>query len=115
MTPIEDDQMRWLVLRHVAEHVECAACHHSIAPEEAQILNHHRELWFLRVTCERCGAESIIMVTVHTRRASEQQPALPDFSMSRQSRPIIESEIKEIHAFLENYRGNFSEWATDET
>ena len=111
--PAEDDQMRWLILRHVAERVECAACRHSIAPEEAQVLSHSNDLWFIRVVCERCGTESVVMVTVQARQTPASWPALPDLSASAQSRPITEREIEELHAFLEDFRGNFGEWEAD--
>jgi len=115
--PSDNDQIKWLILRHIAENVQCVACHRSYAPEEVHILAHSDGLWVIRVACEYCGTEGLILVMVESRPSRPSLAALPDLS-DRASPPpnqpalrlITEAEVEEIHQFLETYAGNFSEW-----
>ena len=120
----ENERMKWFVLRHIAENVQCASCHRSYAPDEVHILAHREGLWFVKVACDYCGTEGLILVMLETRPADgsaesasplHTQKALPLKEAPLPTLSLItEDEVADIRRFLEAYHGNLSELWEDE-
>jgi len=123
----ENDNLKWLVRRHIADNVRCVTCHRSFAPGEIRILDRQENVWFVSVSCDVCGSESLILVTVETRSSDTTalstrdrqakeiiSKSSPDTDVRASPDPITVQEIEELGRFLHSYRGNLSEfWDTD--
>lgn len=122
------EEWDWFILKHVAENVRCVFCHRSYSVDELRILAHREGTWFIKVVCEQCGTEGLIMVMVQTHadqafpRPTEDRerlalpPAQYDSNLHRRvvTKPITQEEIEELGRFLDNYRGNLTEFLLDD-
>jgi len=122
------EEWDWFILKHVAENVRCVFCHRSYNVEELRILAHREGTWFIKVVCEQCGTEGLIMVMVQShademfprlRKDGTQDMLLPaqrDPKSQRRgvTKPITQEEIEELGRFLDSYRGNLTEFLLEE-
>ena len=121
MMGLESDNLKWHVLRYIADSVRCGICHRSFAPGEVTILSRQEDVWFVSITCDACGTESMILVVLQnqTNDAGDMVEMLSAGFAEKVSHeslgPITEEEIEELHRFLQGYHGNLTEfWDTDE-
>ena len=124
----ESDNLKWHVLRYIADSVRCGVCHRSFAPDEVVILNRQENVWFVSVSCDACGTESMILVILQSQSSGSTMESSDDdanminilstTSARRKSGaslgPITEEEIETLRGFLQGYHGNLSEfWRKD--
>lgn len=124
----ENDNLKWLVLRYVADSVRCARCHHNFEPDEVSVLSRQDDMWFIGISCDVCGIESMALVILETRSSDLTiMPASDLRTMDSASfdaatnpspsslGPITGDEIEKLHRFLQDYHGDLSEfWDIDD-
>lgn len=118
---LESDNLKWHVLKYIADSVQCGVCHRNFAPDEVAILSQQDDVWFVSISCDVCGTESMILVVLQNEAddAGDMTAALSAGAAERVSHetlgPITEREIQELHRFLQGYHGNLTEfWKEDE-
>jgi hypothetical protein len=125
----EGDNLKWQVLRYIADSVRCGVCHRSFAPDEVVILSRQEDVWFVSISCDACGTESMILVILQsqppgsaasTNLDADMVDVVSTVSMSGRARsslgPITEDEIENLRRFLQGYHGNLCElWRTDDS
>jgi len=121
------------VLQHIADNVHCVSCQRHYDREELEVLSRREGTWIVRVACERCGTEGLILVMLENRSDDSQSwPAdsdshvfldaadddliidFDDEAPSYRTQPITDKEIAEVREFLVSYHGNLSELWEDE-
>jgi len=127
----ESDNLKWHVLRYIADSVRCGVCHRSFAPDEVVILSRQEDVWFVSVSCDECGTESMILVILQPQSpgsttSSDADAELVDVVSAASVRstrkstrapigPITEQELEDLHRFLQGYHGNLCEfWCTED-
>jgi len=117
----ESDNLKWHVLRYIADSVRCGVCHRGFAPDEVAILSQQDDVWFVSMACDACGTESMILVVLQTQAddAGDMMDMLSAGPVERVSHeslgPITRQEIEELHRFLQGYHGNLTEfWDIEE-
>ena len=119
---LESDSLKWHVLRYIADSVCCGICHRSFAPDEVAILSQQDDVWFVSVSCDVCGTESMILVVLQNETDDagdmiDMLSAGPAERVAHESLgPITEQEMEELHRFLQGYHGNLTEfWDLDDS
>ena len=119
-----DDKLRRYVVRHIADNVRCASCHHGYMPADIHVVAHRESMWFVRVQCHLCGAEGLILVMVENHAENNEPWSLSQWQGEAPSPygtlpkrtepdagPITAREIDQLREYLRFYDGNFSELA----
>lgn len=91
------ERVRAIVLNLVER---CAVCGERFRAEDLQALGRSRSTWAFRLTCQYCGASSLIAAVI-----GEEQ--LADLAPLRRDEPVTERDVEEIREFLEHFDGDF--------
>ncbi len=91
------EKVRAIVLNMVER---CAVCGQRFSAEDLHALGRSRSTWAFRLTCQFCGASSLIAAVI-----DEEQ--LRETPVPERTEPVTERDVEEIRAFLEHFDGDF--------
>ncbi|MCS7255105.1 MAG: hypothetical protein RMJ05_06415 [Thermomicrobium sp.] len=91
------EKVRAIVLNMVER---CAVCGQRFSAEDLQALGRSRSTWAFRLTCQFCGASSLIAAVID----EEQLAGSP---VPEVHEPVTQRDVEEIREFLEHFDGDF--------
>ena len=100
----------WLRTRLTA--FSCTACGQTYRADRINVLAQREDLFFVRLSCEGCGANSIAIVTVQLDGAEAQLDAgdlaaVTDDGTLPDGPPLDGDDVLAMHRFLGGFDGDF--------
>lgn len=110
------------IKRIVLDRMErCSVCHRTFEPDDVHVLSRKSDMWMLMVSCDECHARNFVAAVIgdgdaeeaqlalrrlgeeHVRATNDIEPELEKISAD----PVSVDDVLEIHAFLEQFDGDF--------
>jgi len=93
---------RWEKVRAIVLNLveRCAVCGQRFRLEDLQALGRSRSTWAFRLTCQACGASSLIAAVIDEEQLAE--PVVPT-----RDEPVTERDVEEMREFLAHFDGDF--------
>ena len=90
--------------------VTCAVCGRRYEAGNINVLYHQRELWFVSVVCQACNTKSLVAALIKEGSGPQVVTDLTDEEMARfmDASPVSADDILDLHAFLEEFDGDFA-------
>ncbi len=103
----------------------CGICHHEFVPDDIKVVSRRPAVWTMVVECDECHARSFVAAMLQDGDPTEAREALqhlseePGFEMGAAAalhHPVIDSappidsdDVLDMHEFLRNFDGDFTE------
>lgn len=115
-----EKQIKTIVLNRMER---CSVCHHTFGEENIQIVSRRKNMWMMVVTCEECHAKNFVAAVMGDGDAEQAQLALRQLSREESDfdvlpdaeepeedlGPVTVDDLLEMHAFLDEFDGNFQQ------
>jgi hypothetical protein len=110
------------IKRIVLDRMErCSVCHRGFEPDDVHVLSRKSDMWMLMVSCSECHARNFVAAVIGDGDAEEAQLALRRLGEEHirgkvaiepeadpdAGDPVSIDDILEMHAFLEDFDGDF--------
>jgi hypothetical protein len=110
------------IKRIVLDRMErCSVCHRDFEPDDVHVLSRKSDMWMLMVSCSECHARNFVAAVIGDGDAEEAQLALRRLGEEHirskaefepegdpeAGEPVSVDDILEMHAFLEEFDGDF--------
>ncbi|MCX7624335.1 MAG: hypothetical protein RMK01_02870 [Thermomicrobium sp.] len=94
---------RWEKVRAIVLNLveRCAVCGQRFTIEDLQALGRSRSTWAFRLTCQYCGASSLIAAVIDEEQLESAAPVRDE--------PVTDRDVEEIREFLEHFDGDFQQ------
>ncbi len=89
----------------------CASCGAAILGDDIDVLADRGDVAFVQLTCKGCGSRTLSLVipdSAHPRLDTDRHPELDPATEARLAgaQPLDESDVDEMHRFLEAWPGD---------
>ena len=91
--------------------IKCSVCQQHYEIDNVKVLGHQDDLWFLSVFCPTCQTQCLVAAVVKEGKAPK---AITDLTKAeldkfRKMDKITADDMLDMHAFLEDFDGDFSQ------
>ncbi|TAK34268.1 MAG: hypothetical protein EPO21_09985 [Chloroflexota bacterium] len=92
-------------IKRLVARAKCGVCGAPYKADNVSVLGHEEEFWFLSIFCETCRNDRLVAALIKPDRAREEAP--PKRSVPKEFTPIGYDDVLEMHAFLQQFDGDF--------
>jgi hypothetical protein len=92
----------------------CTACGRPYRADRINVLAQREDLFFVRLACLGCGANSIAIVTIQVDGSEEARldtgelaPPVNDDGREPEGPPVLGDDVLSMHVFLRGFDGDF--------
>ena len=103
-------------IKRLMTSMKCATCGQHYSIDNINVLGHEEELWFLRAVCSACNTQCLVAAVIKESTVSEAAVDLTEVELDRFKNVdrITADDLLDIHDFLKEFDGDFSELFRDE-
>lgn len=96
-------------VRKLISSLKCGSCGKSYQEAGIDIIEHREDVWFLRVLCHACHADSLVAAIIKDAAP----PVITDLNAAelekfRGAGAIGEDDLLKMHAFLRDFSGDMT-------
>lgn len=101
-------------IRKLMSTIKCSVCGEHYEANNIKVLGHRDNIWFLNVSCPACHSRALIAATIKEAEPSEGVTELTEAELTKfvEASPIGADDILDLHAFLQEFDGDFVELFT---
>jgi hypothetical protein len=90
--------------------MKCGTCNKHYEPGHINVLGHQDNVWFLSVYCSTCQTQGLVAAVIRRGKAPEVITDLSETELARfrGNGGIAADDILEMHRFLKDFDGDFS-------
>jgi hypothetical protein len=89
---------------------KCEVCGRNYEEDNIIIMGHEAEMWVLKVNCSACHSQSLLAALIEEDVAVEPITDLIGYEIEKfKDVLILPDEVLDMHIFLKDYTGNFTQ------
>ena len=98
-------------IKRLVTSIKCAVCGQHYEVDNINVLGHHENLWFLKTRCSACHTQCLVAAVIKENKPPEVITDLTEAELDRFKNMgvITANEVLDIHNFLEDFSGDFSQ------
>ncbi len=93
----------------------CSSCGNTYRRSQIRVLAHKEELWFVRLSCARCGEQTDAIVTIEVDDGEHAAIDAGELGSARvplevagnSDTPVTADDVLAVHEFLGGFDGDF--------
>jgi len=99
------------IIKELMSSMKCSVCGQRYELGNIKILGHEEHLWLLRIACSSCHTQYLVAAGIRKDRMNEAITDLTDVELEKFKNSGIPSsdEVLDMHNFLKNFNGDFSQ------
>jgi len=99
------------VVKKLVTSMTCDVCGQFYELDNVDIIGRNKDLWFLKVSCSRCSSEALVAASIDRSRSSKFVSDLSAMEVEKfkDMQALTTDEMLDMHNFLRDFQGNFSE------
>lgn len=97
-------------IKRLISNMKCAVCGQHYEASNITVLGHKENLWFVNVSCPKCGSQGLVAAAIKEGKAAEVITDLTEAELSKFAggSPVEADDVLEVHDFLKDFEGDFS-------
>jgi C4-type Zn-finger protein len=98
-------------IRKLMSTIKCSVCGEHYEANNIKVLGHRDNIWFLNASCPSCHSRALVAATIKEGQSSEAVTELTEAELTKfvEASPIGADDILDLHAFLQEFDGDFVE------
>ena len=106
--------MKYSIIKRLVAALKCTSCGEDFHAEDIEILGTRGDICMINVYCNACDTKYYIGVVLDKDELDaleglKENPGFGEMADLMQSEELTADEVTEMHSFLENFDGNFSQ------
>ena len=101
--------MREKLIKKLITSLKCNSCDRNYEEDSIDIIEHSKELWFLRVFCPSCRTKSLVTAIIKKDEMPEAVTDLTEAELGRfkNMEAVRVDDVLDMHNFLKDFNGDF--------
>ena len=99
------------IIKRLMTSVKCSVCGQRFETYNIDVLSECKDLWVLKASCPGCHTQCLVVAIVNQEKAPEVITDLTEAELDKfnQSGILSADDVLDIHDFLQNFNGDFSQ------